>query len=115
MRIASVMIFALLWAGSAFATDTESGNAMLTPCKNIISQSNADLSLQGVCAGIVDTLIDLGGTLRADMRFCPPKGVSIMQSILVSNRYMEKHPEMLHINFKVLAIRAFKEAWPCPK
>jgi hypothetical protein len=118
VRLICILLSVLLWVGSARAEDdNSSGNAMLAPCKDSVSQGsgNSNLFLRGVCAGIVDALLVVGNVLPEDGRFCRPEAVEIGQAIRVSILYLEKHPNILHQSFKGLSIAAFHEAWPCTR
>jgi hypothetical protein len=55
-----------------------------------------------------------GSSIEGSDRFCPPR-VPPQQAQRVVVLYMEQHPEQLHLDFKVLALRALQQAWPCPK
>ena len=69
------------------------------------------------CMAIVDAIFALNERwwFRTDGTFCSPEGVTTGQAVQVAVFYVEKMPEDWHYPFAVKALKAFKEAWPCPK
>jgi hypothetical protein len=88
---------------------------MLPHCKRWVEQQgkNSDSHMSGYCAGVLATLGWIAPTLEQRDRFCAPDGVTNGQGGLVVVGYLEKHPGKLHLDFKQLALDAFKEAGPC--
>ena len=117
MRIFLAILFCTI-AGRAIAQmDFDSGNFMLPPCKAAIEGPSAGPRLNvwaGQCAGVIDGLKWIGSSIEGSDKFCPPR-VPPEQAQRVVVRFMEQHPEQLHLDFKVLALRALQQAWPCPK
>jgi hypothetical protein len=111
MRLAMFAVMTCLLAGPAFADDTKSGNVMLAPCKAVATRDDAhtDTPWEGYCLGIVEALM----WANPDYRVCRPPAVPVGQGVRVVVRYLDQHPERLHLNFKDLAVEAFREAWPC--
>ena len=50
---------------------------------------------------------------RKNALFCLPGAISNQQATRIVLRYLKDHPESLHLNVSILAIRAFNEAYPC--
>ena len=48
-----------------------------------------------------------------NQRTCPSDGVRTGQMVAVVVRWIEQRPQRWHENFKVLALLALHEAWPC--
>jgi hypothetical protein len=44
---------------------------------------------------------------------CIPKGVTTGQKIAVVVKYIDEHPEDMHLKFKLLVHEALLKAWPC--
>src|SRR5689334_21979376 len=89
-------------AGSASAqqTDYDSGNHMLAHCKTGLDGSSGNINVWvGQCSGAISALMFMSPVLNSSERFCPPNGYSILQARRVAVRYMEQHPEALHINY----------------
>jgi hypothetical protein len=113
-----LIVLALLWAGPCWnaasaAQDTSSGNFMLPHCIQLMENKNRSYFAQGFCAGTVSAIGWLGGELPPEKRFCHPDGVTRDQSARVVVKYLQSHPESLHLDFRDLAIAAFRRAWPC--
>jgi hypothetical protein len=99
----------------AFAEpDNNSGNYMLPHCRILIQDQSKIGPMSGLCAGIIETLGWAGGLLREEDRFCSPPISTKGQHREVVLRYLENHPERLHLPFKRLALDALRKAWPCP-
>jgi hypothetical protein len=47
------------------------------------------------------------------VRSCSPQEVTNEQLYRVAVRFMENHPEFLHLDLQVLTIYAMRDAWPC--
>jgi hypothetical protein len=93
--------------------DFGSANYMLPYCRNMLSHKSEWGVWEGQCGGIIDTLMFAGSSFPPVIRFCPPKGVTRNQTTAVVLKYLEAHPERLHMDFKMLASEALHEAWPC--
>ncbi len=112
MRWALAILLCLL-AGrvAAQSADTTSGNFMLPHCET----SNLKDPLYWYCQGMLAGMGLFGPSLPEDMRFCPPEKVTNKQARRVVIKFLNAHPESLHQDFKELAHRALREAWPCSK
>jgi Ssp1 endopeptidase immunity protein Rap1a len=65
----------------------------------------------GRCIGMVE-----GVALLANYGiFCPPTGTIIKERMQVMIAHIEARPQRLHEDFRVLAVEAMQEAWPCRK
>jgi hypothetical protein len=99
--------------------DTNSANYLLPACKNFLATADSrptytSAFYQGVCVGAVDTLHLLIRILpETTFRSCPPAQVTTGQELRVIIAYIEAHPQRMHENFRILAIEAMREAWPC--
>ena len=45
--------------------------------------------------------------------YCLPKGGKIRQGVMIVVRYLETHPERLHMKSGVLVYSALRDAFPC--
>lgn len=112
-RLPLIVILLFAFSRLAFAApDFESGNYMLPHCKTLV-ESKTPAVWEGQCGGVIDALLWVGASLPEGGRFCPPKGIPPAQADRVVVRWLETHPEKLHLNFKGLALQALMEAWPC--
>jgi hypothetical protein len=92
--------------------DFQSANFMLPHCRNLHSQGRWGV-WEGHCGGVIETLVWVGSLLPPDIRSCPPKSGKYTQADAVVLKYLEAHPERLHMDFKMLVSEALHEAWPC--
>lgn len=103
----------IVCASGALAQDaksaliTESGNAFLATCEN-------HETAPALCTVYVGGVID--GRFSTDKPgFCLPETISYGQELRVTIKYMQDHPEALHVRTMWLVILAHAEAFPCPK
>jgi hypothetical protein len=120
MRIFLAILFCTIVAERVPSAqmDYDSGNFMLPHCKAALEGASAGPRLNvwaGQCAGVINGLRWIGSSIEGGDKFCPPQRVPPAQEQRVVILYMEQHPEQLHLDFKVLALRALQQAWPCPK
>jgi hypothetical protein len=103
---------------AASASDYLTGNDMQPICSKLASgelgKTLDEAAYRGQCEGMVETLIVLGSHLQSNMRFCVPGEVTIQQGLKVFVSFLNANPSLLHRPADVLAIEAFRAAWPCP-
>jgi len=102
------------------------GNSLLRECSDGVqmfetggkgSVAVADNAFH--CAGYVDGILAmhaayLNRSLLLSPLFClPPEGIRVGQGIRIIVHYLQSHPERLHLPEVVLAIEAFRDAFPC--
>jgi hypothetical protein len=63
----------------------------------------------GYCHGMVQ------GVIYFSTSDCAPEGVSIKQDLRVVVKYLEDHPEKLHLHAAQLVMEALAKAFPCKK
>jgi hypothetical protein len=73
------------------------------------SENNFEAFRDGYCIGLVN------GVTNASPQVCPDEAVTTGQTVRVVLKYLEDHPEELHLNNAVLAEKALAKAFPCPK
>jgi len=111
--------FALLASGIAptgAQDNTDSANFMLPYCKSFLAQdlSRSDREKNfyaGLCAGSITAFTFVGRSLNKG--FCFPEGATNGQMVRVVVAYIEARPARMHEDFRVLALEALREAWPC--
>jgi hypothetical protein len=106
-----LITIALLSGGSAFAQAatpllTDSGNAFLATCENQTILRSACLSFVG---GVLQ-----GYAVSASPALCMPDGITYDQSLRITLKYMQDHPEKLHMVPAALIVVAHLQAFPCP-
>jgi hypothetical protein len=97
--------------GASFAQDIDSANYNMRGCRALMVEgpNSRDTFLQGKCAGIIDTVVEVSGTV------CPPAGSSGVQALRIVVKYIDDRPARLHEKFTALAREALQAAWPCKK
>jgi hypothetical protein len=76
---------------------------------NRVHRVTAGAMKVGVCMGYVEGVADA----YADA--CLPERVGLDQDIRVVVKYLNDHPEKLHLDRAELTKAALKQAFPCPK
>lgn len=73
----------------------------------------------GLMVGVMQTLNAVAGSnwnvehVDIALGYCPPKGSTDVQSMLIFKKYMEAYPEKTHLPAAHIALLAWREAWPC--
>jgi Rap1a immunity proteins len=110
-RITALIVLALgvSLASPALADDDQtSGNYWLRECKKDpkqLAQSSGSFQY-GWCFGVVYGL-------SMHPLICVPTQVPVVQEMDVVMKYLDAHPETRHKSFRLLALEALKEAFPC--
>jgi hypothetical protein len=102
--------------GPVYAQNMNTGSYTLPGCKAFTQRDvmpNATQFTQGICIGVIDTLLSLGANLPEPARFCPPPEATVGEAVRVAVIYLEEHPDKLGLNFKTLSTVAFRNMWPC--
>jgi hypothetical protein len=101
------------------------GNELLQSCKERVrtSQSKA-VTQSNACSGYIDGALDAYRMVRSGLGYltkypegnvCVSAGVSDSQRVDILIRFMEEHPEQLHLDGSELVIDAFLKVFPCHK
>lgn len=117
-------ILLLTFGGSAYSEANGDGNELLHACKltlddNVTKEKNIynGYMLYGYCLGILQAVADTNSSLFEEMGkrlFCfPSNGIKNKQSVKIVVKYLEEHPEKLHLHNTDLVISAYREAFPC--
>jgi hypothetical protein len=113
MRLRYALWLCVLATPAAAQSDVSSGNHMLPYCQALVLGKGGDDAMTGICAGAISALVYVGHALPGDRRFCAPRNTTNGQHQRVVLAYLERNPQSLHLNFKELALKAMREAWPC--
>jgi hypothetical protein len=92
--------------------DVFSANSIMPGCRNAMSNNGREPIKQGICLGVVQTMLYLSGPVFG---LCTPEGANLEQVLRVVVRYIDRRPDRTHERFENLALEAVLEAWPCPK
>jgi hypothetical protein len=115
----------LLTAASVAAGESVDGQKLLRDCQANIRvaerthrEGSVEVLQAAFCAGYVLGVADLHGietlTRPALRVFCLPETWEVLQGIRVVVRYLQTHPEQLHLVGATLVYVALHEAFPCP-
>jgi hypothetical protein len=116
--ICGALALSVMMAGAA-DVDTESANYVLPGCKALLAITEGRETLDtsrvlgaGYCMGVLKTLPEIYfGRDKCSIQF--PEVFSVQQMTLIVVRYIEAHPERMHMPFLMLAEDALRDAWPC--
>ena len=71
---------------------------------------------RGICLGFTSAVANIvANEPVAGWRACIPDGVTRGQLRDIMVKFLDDHPEELHLEAASLAARAYKEAFPCPQ
>lgn len=123
----AILLSALLSASAASAEDPyssanhpySSANHFLPMCRAAIAITDDPNGLgRGIsrgdarhCLGLIEGM----EALATFNIFCPPAGVTTGQQMRVVIAFIEARPQRLHEDFRLLAVEALRQAWPCKK
>jgi hypothetical protein len=101
------------------AENAASAGYMLPHCKTSVDNPSGTF-IQGFCAGVVVGMAAIAqplfepGQSRADKRCLDiPETTSNTQLVEAVVRYIEARPERMEEQFRVLAVQALFDTWPC--
>jgi hypothetical protein len=110
---------ALAITGANAAEDPASAGYMLPHCKASLHYPPGTF-IEGYCAGIVVGMVAVAqplfapGQSRAAERCVDiPENVSNRQLVEAVVRYIEARPQRMQEQFRVLAVQALFDTWPC--
>jgi hypothetical protein len=111
-----IMIVILLGAASCGVIQAQrSGNELRDPCA---AAANREKSIEaGQCIGFLNGFQQMAAMLEpvAGVKLaCLPDGSTPTQLAKVVVRYLDQHPEKLHLPAAQLVYDATAEAFPCP-
>jgi hypothetical protein len=100
------------------ANEVMKGSALLSQKPNEREASDAffDAFIRGICVGTVSTLAVAAASLERAAGVCLPEGqTTVAQQVRIVAAYIDARPNRLHEDFRVLALEALKDAWPCKR
>jgi hypothetical protein len=119
MRLIAIFFLIFAPTSCALAQGNWTGKEFLDACKVLATSVDAkndqvdDPVLVGYCAGMVHTLMI--PRKYFDFKICPPENATVQQGATVLVKYSDDHPQELNLPSVLLALAAFRNAWPCPK
>jgi len=71
--------------------------------------SSAENFADGMCRGVVM------GVIEVSPKVCPSEGVTLAQAVRIVLKFLQDHPERLHLRGSELAEDALSKAFPCSR
>ena len=94
------------------STDLRSAKAMLPHCAAGLAPDAQDIA-GGRCAGIMATLSFVSRVLPDNLKFCHPSATSPEQMLQVIESFVESNPDAGAQDFRLVALAAMRQKWPC--
>jgi len=130
-RIIGILLFAFIFLALPSAAtnaqearrapitfDHDDGNWLQSTCAEYVKDSGGDNLKAGECAGYLKGFIegwDLNGFASDGIRLCFPAGVTTGQLAKIVNKYLNDHPEELHLDAANLLIHILSDKdFSCP-
>jgi hypothetical protein len=116
--LAVIVVASGLWATPAAGQESgNTGNDLIQFCEGaeVLTPGTRQTNVQGYCLGLVRGVAQTlrNPQLPNEFRACFPDNATVGQMIRVVNRYLEDHPERLHLIDDFLVAEAVLEAFPC--
>jgi|RhiMetdeSRZDD1v2_1073273.scaffolds.fasta_scaffold128110_4 Rap1a immunity proteins len=123
--LCGMAVVGLVLLGTVASGAAEDGNTLLSKCLVAIQMEDPvrrrqattqDAYDNGYCQGVIAGIIDRSDYLSISpaYRYCIlPGGIFLSQAIRVVHRYLQAHPERLHLHHNDLVIEALHDAFPC--
>ena len=109
---AALLLPALLGSAAVAQDTTRSAKAMLPHCAAGLAPDAQDMA-GGRCAGIMATLSFVSRVLPDNLKFCHPSGTTPEQMLQVIESFVEANPDAGGQDFRLVALAAMRQKWPC--
>ena len=117
----TVVLVGLLFSAQGVAgqpaTNTNA-DAWFSGCKAFAdgqSRTSEIYALGSFCSGVVHGLAGVSKLLPPEWQSCVPANSTAQQLAQVVVRYVEARPQRMHEDLRLLALDAFRDAWPCTR
>jgi hypothetical protein len=97
---------------ATLAQDIRSAQAMLPRCMAGLKPGAQDAAGER-CMGILATLTFVSRVLPDNLKFCQPTGTTPDQMMQVIDGFMTANNEAVAQDFRLIALAAMHEKWPC--
>lgn len=117
LLVAWAALLLALMASAAVAQDTRSADirsakAMLPHCVAGLKPDAQDTA-GGRCAGIMATLSFVSRVLPDNLKFCHPSAATPEQMLQVIESFIGANPDAGAQDFRLVALAAMRQKWPC--
>ena len=112
LLLSSLLLLLASHLSVAVAQDNRSGNVMLPHCKAAL-EPNAQDPIGGRCMGIIATLSFVSRVLPDNLKFCHPNTATPELMLQVVIGFAEANPDAIGQDFRLIALAAMHDKWPC--
>jgi hypothetical protein len=99
-------------ANSEAKPEARTAKAMLPYCMAGLNPSSQEAA-GGRCMGVIATLSFVSRVLPDNLKFCHPNAATPEQIVQVIASFAEAHAESLDQDFRLVALAAMRDKWPC--
>ncbi len=100
------------WAAFAQEADSRSVKSILPHCVAGLASNVQDVT-GGRCAGIIATLSFVSRVLPDNLKFCHPSAATPEQMVQVVSSFVDSNPDSVAQDFRLVALAAMRDKWPC--
>jgi hypothetical protein len=111
MRLAIPLVAALAFSGAAAQEKEDRSTRSVLP--HCVSASATPDPIGGRCAGIIATLSFVSRVLPDNLKFCHPNAATPEQIVEVITKFVETNPDAAEQDFRLVALAAMRNKWPC--
>ena len=114
MRLLRWVLVIMSTFGPAVGTAQEvrTAKAMLPYCMAALNP-DAQEPAGGRCMGIIATLSFVSRVLPDNLKFCHPSATTPEQMLQVITSFVEANPDAGAQDFRLVALAAMRQKWPC--
>ena len=106
------LLASALTASAAVAQDAD-GKSTKSILPHCMAASDTQDVTGGRCAGIVATLSFVSRVLPDNLKFCHPSTATPEQMVQVVAKFVESNPDAVTQDFRLVALAAMRDKWPC--
>ena len=108
------LVLASSWSAAVAqdAASTRSVTSILPHCLAGLAANAQDVT-GGRCAGILATLSFVSRVLPDDLKFCHPSAATPEQMVQVVATFVDSNPDSAVQDFRLVALAAMRDKWPC--
>jgi hypothetical protein len=68
---------------------------------------------EGMCSGVIGTVMHLAPAMSEQYRFCPPPGANLKQVVPILLKCLDDHPVLLDYDLRDVINAMGRATWPC--
>ncbi len=107
-----LLVALALNVSAARAQEAVSAQAMLPYCMAAL-KPDTQSSMGGRCLGIIATLSFVSRVLPDNLKFCYPNTATPEQILQAIGSFMDATPDSVGQDFRLIALAAMRNKWPC--